>query len=212
MKTKYTLVQRIILLMVPIIGPPLIWLYGKTWRVYWTGLENLDRAHKISDKVIYVFWHSRLLGLTYTHRSRQVGIMVSKSFDGEWISRIVKNMGYHPIRGSSTRDGASAMIHMIAESQSRDLAITVDGPRGPAEKAKSGAFLLAAACRMPLVPITIVADKAWRLNTWDRFIIPAPFTGVTVKIGEPIEIPPDLSREKVGRYAEIAERAISGLG
>ena len=87
MKSEYTLKQKLILFIASYIGPVLLLLYGFTWRIKWAGTENLVEAKEISGRVLYAFWHSKLLGLCYAHRFQGVGIMVSKSFDGEWITR-----------------------------------------------------------------------------------------------------------------------------
>jgi len=93
MNRDFSFGQRMVLFLATYLGPVLLLLYGFTWRVKWEGSDNLAEAKKISDKVLYAFWHSRLIGLCYAHRFQQVGIMVSKSFDGEWISRLVTKIG-----------------------------------------------------------------------------------------------------------------------
>jgi len=212
MDTRFTLGQRIILILAAIFGPTLIYIYGKTWRVKWSGEDHLAKARAKSPNVIYVFWHSRLFGLTFTHRFRNAGIMVSQSFDGEWITRIVRNMGYRPFRGSSSRGGAKVLLEMLKKDDAGDLALTVDGPKGPAEKVKAGAILLASETGMPVVPITAISSKAWRLKSWDRFILPKPFSELTVAMGEGIEIPANLDKNEIRRYQLIIEEGLAKIG
>jgi len=143
MKKEYTTGQRILLFLASVLGPLSITLYGLTWKIKWSGDDYLQEARKDSGNVVFAFWHSRLLGLAYTHRFRNAGVMVSKSFDGEWIARIVSRLGFRVFRGSTSHDGASALLEMIKDGAGGDLALTVDGPRGPAEKATPGALYLA---------------------------------------------------------------------
>lgn len=164
-------------------------LYGLTWRVKWDGIDSLEQARQDGGPVLFCFWHSRLLGLCYTHRFRNIGIMVSKSFDGEWIARIVTKLGYRVFRGSASKDGAVALVAMLKHKNEGDLALTVDGPRGPAEKVKPGLVSLASKTGLPVVPISYVASNSWRLKSWDRFVIPKPFSTVTVKYGARIDVP-----------------------
>jgi hypothetical protein len=206
---EYTFKQRFLLLIASMIGPLLIRLYGATWRVRWDGVDTLARAREIKGKVLFCFWHSRLLGLCYTHRGRGIGIMVSKSFDGEWITRIVAKLGYRTFRGSASRNGAAALVTMLRDKDSCDLALTVDGPRGPAQKVKPGAVALAAHTGLPVVPITYVPSSAWRLNSWDKFLLPKPFSVVTVRYGDSIAVPPDADIEQ---YSSLIEQGINGIG
>ena len=137
--------------------------------------------------------------------------MVSKSFDGEWIARIVTHLGYRVFRGSSTKDGAVALIKMLRDGETGHISLTVDGPRGPAEKVKPGALALAARSGLPIVPISYVAKKAWRLKSWDKFILPKPFTTVTVRYGDQIIIPPKPSEDEMKRLTLQVEEGINRI-
>lgn len=212
MNQGYSFKQKILLFLASYVGPILLLLYGFTWRVKWAGSENVVEARKVSGKVLYAFWHSRLLGLCYAHRFRQVGIMVSKSFDGEWISRLVTKIGYKVYRGSASKDGAIGLLDMMKNMPGGDLALTVDGPRGPAEKVKYGVITLAAKAGIPIVPITILADRAWRLNSWDRFMVPKPFSTITVLRGPHVPVPSHIGKDDFKRYKLQIEKAIGELG
>jgi len=195
--------------MASIFGPLLIKIYGATWRVRWDGLENLAKARETGNKVLFCSWHSRLLGLCYSHRNRNIGIMVSKSFDGEWITRIVTKLGYRAFRGSASRNGGAALVGMLKDVDCGDLALTVDGPRGPAQKAKPGAVSLAAHSGLPIVPITYLPSSAWQLKSWDRFILPKPFSTITIRYGEPIMV---AANADIEQYAIMLENSIDRLG
>ena len=212
MDSRFSFVQRISLFLASILGPILILLYGLTWKVRWSGEENLKAARAVSGNVIYVFWHSRLPGLCYTHRFMNNGVMVSKSFDGELIARVARRLGYRAFRGSPSRGGAPALLEMIKSDDRGDLALTVDGPRGPAEKVKAGAILLGSSSGLPLLPITVKVSKAWRLKSWDRLIIPKPFSIVEVVMGKHIAIPENINKDEIRRFAREAEDAINRIG
>jgi lysophospholipid acyltransferase (LPLAT)-like uncharacterized protein len=209
---EYSWGQKLLLLVISILGPILLLLYGFTWRVKWSGVENLQDARAVSGSVLFAFWHSRLLGLCYTHRFRGIGIMVSKSFDGEWISRVVGHLGYRVFRGSASRDGAPALLEMLRSTDAGDLALTVDGPRGPAETVKPGIFSLASKSGLPVVPISYRATRAWRLKSWDRFIIPKPFSIVTVVYGRHIMVPADLGNDAIRELTSALESGINSIG
>jgi lysophospholipid acyltransferase (LPLAT)-like uncharacterized protein len=204
--------QRIILFLASYLGPVLLLLYGFTWRIRWSGEEHLREAKEVSEKVLYAFWHSRLLGLCYAHRFQGVGIMVSKSFDGEWITRLVTRIGYKTYRGSASKDGAAGLLEMIKDPPEGDFALTVDGPRGPVERVKSGVVTLASNGGFPVVPITIIAEKAWRLRSWDRFMIPKPFSTITVLRARHVAVPTNINKEELEKYRLEIEKAIAGLG
>lgn len=204
--------QKLILAISSLIGPLLIKFVGMTWRVKWDGLDNLASARQGDGRVLFCSWHSRLLGLCYAHRHRNIGIMVSKSFDGEWITRIVTRLGYRTFRGSASRNGAAALVEMLHGKDQGDLALTVDGPRGPAQKVKPGAITLASRASLPIVPISYVASSAWLLKTWDRFILPKPFSIITVRYGLPIVIARNSESLDFGKYASQIEEGINRIG
>ncbi len=212
MNQDFSIKQRIMLFLASFLGPIILLLYGFTWRVKWSGMDELKEARKKSDKILYAFWHSRLLGLCYTHRFRRIGIMVSKSFDGEWIARLVMRLGYKTYRGSASKDGATGLLEMMRDLPEGDLALSVDGPKGPAERVKPGVITLASKAGFPVVPITIMAEKMWRLNTWDGFMVPKPFSTITVLCGPHIEVPADINKDGLKKYRMEIEKAITDLG
>lgn len=138
--------------------------------------------------------------------------MVSKSFDGEWISRVVRRFGYRVFRGSASRDGAPALLEMLRNTDPGDLALTVDGPRGPAEAAKPGVFSLASKSGLPVVPISYRASSAWRLKTWDRFMVPKPFSTVTVVYGRHILVPAEFDDDTVRELTSALESGLNAIG
>ena len=194
-----------------LIGHALINLLGFTWRVRVAGQVDLYPGREKTEKRIYCFWHNRLLGLAYTQKKKNVGIMISSHFDGEIVARIVSRMGYHPLRGSSTKGGAVGLLSMLKNDEVWHLAITVDGPRGPKGVVKPGVIYLASKSGLPVVPISCNSSKKWVLSSWDRFEIPRPFARVVVTLGKPISIDEISGHTQIKKYTEHLEKAINEL-
>jgi lysophospholipid acyltransferase (LPLAT)-like uncharacterized protein len=193
-------------------GALLVRVLGATWRIERVGLAEYDRRLDQGERCIFAFWHARLLPLVYTHRRRGIAVLVSQHQDGELIARIIERLGFATARGSSTRGGGKGAREMIElAEQSRLLAITPDGPRGPAERVKPGLVYLASTTGLPVVPVATSSDRAWVFRSWDRFRVPMPFARVVVAYGAPIAVPPDLDREGDQSWRERVEGAIATL-
>ena len=120
--------------------------------------------------------------------------MASQSKDGEWIARWLEANGYVVVRGSTTRGGSQALREMVRQVRSgRNAALTVDGPRGPARVVAPGVVQLARLTGAWILPITSSSSRARFLRSWDRYLVPAPFSRSVVVYGEPFPIPPELS-------------------
>jgi len=139
--------------------------------------------------VIYTFWHGTMLPLLWQHRKERVAILISEHGDGEIIARIAHSLGYHSVRGSTSRGGERAILGTARELEGgRDVAFTPDGPRGPRESFAPGALIVSQRTGAPVVLITVDAPRAWRLTSWDRFLIPKPFARVTIAYEDPIVV------------------------
>jgi len=185
MDKRFTFKQKLLLLIVGWLGPVMIYVLGSTWRVRVNDPHEVYPLRRKTAKRIYCFWHNRLLGLAYTQRLKNVGILISSHFDGEIIARIVSRMGYYPLRGSSTLGGSAGLLSMLRNEEVWHLAITVDGPRGPKGVVKPGVIYLAAKSNLHIVPISCDVSRKWVLPSWDNFEIPKPFAKVTVSTGKP---------------------------
>lgn len=192
-------------------GHRLILALGSTWRIRHVGAEHVERARFGEGPVLYAFPHGALLPLSFTHRDRNVRILVSESRDGEIITRITRKLGFDAVRGSSSRGGERAVIRMCALArEGLDLAITPDGPRGPRGSVGRGVLLVAARAGLPIVPVGVAARAAWRARSWDRFLVPLPFALVWVVYGPALRIPDagegTAARERVHAAIVDAER------
>lgn len=188
-----------------------IWLLGLTWRYRIRNEQGWERLRVEGKPFVYVLWHGTLLSLTYFHRRRDIATLISEHRDGEIIARMVQAWGYRPIRGSSSRGAGRALLAMIRElEQGSVLAITPDGPRGPARKFQPGALVAAQRAHVPVVPITLNASRAWRFNSWDGFTIPKPFARVTIGYGTPTMVRGETAREAAadaGRFEDLMREA-----
>lgn len=162
---------------------------GGTWRVRYTGREHVTRARGDGGAVFYAISHGVLLPLAYAHRGRSTQILVSESRDGELITRVIRRLGFGVVRGSTSRGGGRGAVRLAELGRAGyDLGITPDGPRGPRGSVAPGVAAVAARSGLPIVPIGVGADRAWRLNSWDRFLIPKPGALVVVHYEDAIRV------------------------
>jgi lysophospholipid acyltransferase (LPLAT)-like uncharacterized protein len=179
-------------------GSAFLRLLGRTLRLEARGAESFRRFRREGRPVIFAFWHSGILPLAYLHRNEGVVVLVSRHADGEYIVRVLDRMGFETARGSSTRGGAEGLRGLIRQLRDgRDVAITPDGPKGPARVFKPGVLVLARLTGAPVIPIRMRAHRAWRLNSWDGFLIPKPFGRLEVAYGEPCFVSRDASDEEM---------------
>jgi lysophospholipid acyltransferase (LPLAT)-like uncharacterized protein len=171
------------------LGSLLFRALASTWRLRVFNAEAHRKVRASGQPVIYTFWHGTMLPLLWQHRKEHVAILISEHGDGEVIARIAHSLGYHSVRGSSSRGGERALLGTARELESgRDVAFTPDGPRGPLESFAPGALIVSHRTGAPLVLITVDAPRAWRLTSWDRFLIPKPFARVTIGYEDPLRV------------------------
>ena len=185
-------------------------LLGSSLTIRRIGVEYLEQAREGGRQVIYAFWHEGLLVATYAFRRQGIQVLVSQHRDGEWIARAIECMGYGTIRGSSTRGGTRALFRMAAAGAAGDdLGVTVDGPRGPRLQVKPGTLIIAGRSGLPIVPFAVASNKACLLSSWDRFMVPRPFSRAAIAFGEPMTVPGDAPVERLEPYrAELQRRLL----
>jgi lysophospholipid acyltransferase (LPLAT)-like uncharacterized protein len=170
------------------VGWPVIEALAGTYTYRVTGAEHLA-TFEHGRAPILAFWHGRVLAGLPFFRDRGIVVITSENFDGEWIARIIQRFGFGTARGSSSRGGARALVQMRRDlMEGRPVAFTLDGPRGPARVAQSGALWLAGATGHPVLPFHLEADRAWTVRSWDRHQIPKPGAVISVAIGEPFYV------------------------
>lgn len=204
--------QRAAVAAIAAVGYPLIAMLGRSCRWVVEGAEHLAGVTDSGRQPILALWHGRILPGTYFFRRRGIVVMTSEHRDGEWISRIITRFGFGTARGSSTRGGKRALLQMRREmAGGRGTAFTLDGPRGPALVAQPGALWLAKATGNPVVPFHAEASRAWVLPSWDRTLIPKPFSRVAMVIGAPIEVPSEADADRIELARRQVEEALASL-
>ena len=169
------------------LGRAVIPFIGSTLRLTVRKEKSLARLQRKGGRVVYAIWHGRMLGLILTQRGKCVSALISQHRDGDYIAKIAQSLGFNPIRGSTAKSGARALKEMVREGvRGRDLAVTPDGPRGPVYRAKMGVVKLAQLTKMPMVPVAFSSSRALVFKSWDRFLLPLPFSRCVILFGAPI--------------------------
>jgi lysophospholipid acyltransferase (LPLAT)-like uncharacterized protein len=169
---------------------PLIRALAATYRWRVEGLEHFDAIVASGRQPIMGFWHGRILPATVYFRNRNIVVITSQNFDGEWIAGIIERFGYGTARGSTSRGGAKALVQLRRDLLAgKPVGFTLDGPRGPARVAQPGALFLAGATGYPILPFHLESSAAWTTKSWDRTQIPKPFSRVAVVVGESFFVP-----------------------
>ena len=193
------------------LGGALLRLLALTWRKRLVNADAYLSLVKGGQPVIFAFWHGEMLPLLFSHFGQRVSLLISEHRDGEIIARIGESLGYGSVRGSTTRGAGRALLGLIRELETgSSIAVTPDGPRGPARTFAPGALVAAQRAGAPIVPCASHADRAWRLRSWDRFLIPKPFARVTVAYGDPTYVDATSSRDaaaEAGRFQALIEDA-----
>jgi hypothetical protein len=190
-------------------GYPILRMLGSTWRWKVSGAEHVEAIHARGLHPIHSCWHGRILPATVYFQRRGIVVITSENYDGEWIARIICKFGYGTARGSTSRGGPKALLQLVRDVQSKGVAFTLDGPRGPAEVAQPGAVWLAKATGNPLLPFHSEAVSSWTLNSWDRTLIPKPFTTVAMAIGEPIYVARDADERRLDESRRALESSLA---
>jgi hypothetical protein len=189
------------------LGTALLRALALTWRVRFVNERIVRELRDRQEPFIYVLWHGELLPLLWTHRNRDVAVIISEHRDGEIIARVARAIGFRLVRGSTSRGAARALLTASRELESGfDLAVTVDGPRGPAHIVAPGALVISQRTGAPMVPTAAASSRSWRLRSWDRFMIPKPFARVTVAYGDPIHIRADTPRSATQETDNVRAR------
>jgi hypothetical protein len=180
------------------------------WRV--EGLQHYDEVVLGGHQPIMAFWHGRILPATIYFRNRGIVVITSRNFDGEWIAGIIERFGYGTARGSTSRGAGRALIQMMRDMEAgKPTGFTLDGPRGPARVAQSGAVWLSKATGNPVLPFHVEADRHWTINSWDQTQIPKPFATVALVVGEPFFVPEDADDREIEAARQQLEQRLQQL-
>ena len=188
MQARFSAKQRLALWLISGAGYLAIRLIGLTLRIslsYGEGAEGEPKTHP----AIYCFWHRCVFPAAYLFRKRGIRVLTSRSYDGEYIARIIERLGFRAVRGSSSRGALPSLRELQRElARGEFVAFTIDGPRGPRYVAKPGPIHLAQTTGAPIFPFYVAVERAWVLKTWDGFMIPVPFSRIHCYIHSPIRV------------------------
>ena len=218
-RRQFTFWQRLRLWLFSWAGYVLIRALGPTLR-YSICAEDGAPRDGYREPAVFAFWHRSLIPACFHWRNREITVLTSLSFDGEYIARILHKFGYTPVRGSSTRGAVSGLLQLQKVLESgRAVAFTADGPKGPLYEAKPGPVLLARMTALPIICFYVALDNPWVLTkAWDRFMIPRPFSQALLYLCAPIDVPADATdiapyhrkmQAALDRAREYADRNVS---
>jgi lysophospholipid acyltransferase (LPLAT)-like uncharacterized protein len=190
-----------------------------TLRYRWVDTSNFFQGEQ-AGPAIYCAWHNRLVMAMpayfgYAHKRQKtsgMAALVSASKDGGFLAAILECFGVHPVRGSTSRRGPQALLELTTWAERGfDLAITPDGPRGPAYEVQEGVLLLAQVTGLPIIPFSCYLRWKIRLNSWDKFQIPLPFSYCEMRIGPPVRVPREVSDETRAQLLRELESTLKNL-
>ncbi len=177
----------------------LIRMYFSLIRIRTINEDLVINRFKSDQKVIGAIWHQRIilaLGYAKMFRAYRPSVMISRSRDGDMIADVYRRFDFRPVRGSSSRGGKEALAAIIADLSQNPFAVHVlDGPRGPKGVVKPGVVVMAQLSGVPIIPAYLSVNRAWVLNSWDRTLIPKPFSTIFVRWGDPIMVSEQLDDE-----------------
>jgi lysophospholipid acyltransferase (LPLAT)-like uncharacterized protein len=207
---RFSLRHRILLFFISWAGYLAIAVIGPTLRysISWEELPSPPDA-TYEKPVIYSFWHRAVFAGAWLWRKAGAAVMVSRSFDGEYIARTVEKLGFSAVRGSSSRGGAVALLGLKAKlEQGIPVVFTIDGPRGPKFVAKPGPVLLARASALPMAAFYVALNDAWVLNTWDALMIPKPFSKALVRFSAKMRVPAEADEAQMAEFQRQLQSAL----
>ncbi len=205
--------KRVLNSLILAIVPPLAFLIIKF--LSWSIRKETVNSHihdtylREGNPSIFAFWHGRLLMMAPGYRGKRLATLISLHQDGELISKTISYFGHRSIRGSSTRGGFSAMREMVRTfEEGYDIAITPDGPRGPRYRVQNGIIELARQTGMAIIPVAFNASRKKVFQSWDRFLLPLPFSRSVFVFGEPVHVPRDIDEGIFKEKRQLLERRL----
>lgn len=199
----------------------------KIWLISWAGFllirtigatlrykvfaepDCIADSYGAGPPAIWCFWHRAVIPATYRFRNQGLAVMTSRSFDGEYIARIIQKLGFTAVRGSSSRGAVGALIGMRQQlEQGHAVVFTIDGPRGPRYVAKPGPILLAKKTGVSINCFYVAVERAWILNSWDQMIIPKPFSRALIYGSAPMYVPANATDEEMTAFHQQMQETL----
>ena len=207
-RRPFTRVERILLTLISWATTIAVRLIGPTMR-FAVSCEENSPVSLDQRPFVYSFWHQCTFAATYLWRNLDIRVMSSTSFDGEFTARMIRRFGFVPVRGSSSRGAVRGLLGMRKEIDAGyTVAFTIDGPRGPRFVTKPGPVLLARSSGVPMAVFHIAIDRCWTLRTWDRLLVPKPFSRALMRVGSLIPVPADMPSEQLDHYNGLLQSSL----
>lgn len=157
-------------------------------------------------------WHDSLLFPVFMRNPPRFVALVGPHRDGSFVTNTLKVLGFDSVRGSSSRDGAKAVLQIIEKSRGIHLGMTPDGPRGPRRKMKPGCAYISSQTGKPVLATAYRCSRAWRFQgRWTDLVVPKPFSRIEVFVSRPIEVPAGASRSTIDAYTETIQQEMDRL-
>lgn len=186
------------------------WMHTMEYRgIYYD--QALDPMYGCERPRIYVFWHEYILVPLYLRGHCDLAMLLSKHRDAEVLARVASHLGFDCVRGSTNRGSTAALMDLRRRGRYMHLTITPDGPRGPRRKLAIGPVYLASRLGLPIVPLGFGIDRPWRMNSWDRFAVPRPFSQIRGVVGPEVHVPADADRDTLEHYRQGMESLLNDI-
>lgn len=205
-------VEGLKLLILPLLVAVCVRIWYATCRIKIHNLDCRQEAEQSGLPIIRTVWHYCVLGIFAIYRNNPLVIMVSASGDGDYLARLLKLLGFSVVRGSSNSHGAKAAIELIKQLRAgKNCGLVADGSQGPVKVAQAGPLLLSAKSGGTILPMAYSASRYYTFNTWDRLILPKPFSTIHVVYGKPFTIPRTTKAFELEGYLPQLESNLNGL-
>lgn len=192
---------------------------GSRWLLWTCRVHVIEKAPRVSpyaptggECYLYCNWHDGILVDIFGGRVLNMAALTSRHADGEYVADVLSVVGIRPIRGSSNRGGATAVVQMLETARDYHITLATDGPRGPRRVVKPGILFLASHSGRRIIPVAVGAANAWRpRGKWTDLVIPKPFSTVYVLGDVPFEVPPGLTRDELAPYRDQLQQRMDEL-
>lgn len=185
------------------------WMRTIRFRYAPQGPDYEPASLKGNERFIYAFWHEHILVPASRYARPDIHVLISRHADGQMISSACRQLGFQTVAGSSTRGGAEAVREMVSLGKVGHLAITPDGPRGPRRQMQPGVAYLASKTGLAVIPFGVACSWAHRFGSWDKFMLPWPFSRVVLVTRTAVLVPENLDREGLEAWRQTLEEELA---
>lgn len=205
-------ISRLLFHIVPFLVANIMRVWFTSCKVTVYNNEVIFKRENEGQPFIASFWHYSFLYIFFYQRKSSGVAMVSASKDGDYIAGLANQLGFSTVRGSTNKRGVNALKSMLKVVKSgSNAAIVADGSQGPALVAQPGAVFIASRTGVPVIPMVWSASKYFTVPSWDKTVVPRPFSHIHYHYGEPITVPPGLNQEEIEEYRQLLDERLTQL-